>query len=532
MYERSAIVLERYFEKLFGFDKENNLRTNYENYKKLIEELKKYQGIVEEEEKIIRKFDEIATEIEEIQNEQAKIHESNLELENQRNRLFNDLGENPNLLDKKLHKIEESVQKNNNELSQLRERYVKSLVIFIERQKERNRYSRIRRTAESDYRKNIENANKVFEEISTKDMQEVKKFINLDKEEKQKEITAIMLKNGKNEKIPFNNQAIERVVKIRMNIAQKEAELYISIYDKSKKTLNELDYETIKISRIEKLLRDVSVKLTFLNVIKEYLVGFLDNERMTAINGEKAHGKLMEEAIKNFDSDMNQIANLYELIMKETTGKSTKKAYKELYNKNYLKDIEQKEKNFEKEVTNIRINMGTVINSNYWRIEGIKNIYKVFQEEISEKFNKDLSEYKIEQIEEETDSQEKDIKDQKYEKNDYYKREEDTQQHEKNKEEQDDIQEEYEEEYEEENNYDNEVYRQDSYAQYYEEDDEDDIYIFKYEEDEVDEYDDDEDEDVIIEDKIDKIIRNSRRTPSYRREENKSKGLLGKLFKK
>ena len=35
-----------------------------------------------------------------------------------------------------------------------------------------------------------------------------------------------------------------------------------------------------------------------------------------------------------------------------------------------------------------------------------------------------------------------DVKDQKYEKNDYYKREEDTQQHEKNKEEQDDIQEE------------------------------------------------------------------------------------------
>ena len=31
MYERSAIVLERYFEKVFGFNKENNLKTNYEN---------------------------------------------------------------------------------------------------------------------------------------------------------------------------------------------------------------------------------------------------------------------------------------------------------------------------------------------------------------------------------------------------------------------------------------------------------------------------------------------------------------------
>ena len=42
MYERSAIVLERYLDKLFGFDKENNLRDNFSNFKDLIEELKEY----------------------------------------------------------------------------------------------------------------------------------------------------------------------------------------------------------------------------------------------------------------------------------------------------------------------------------------------------------------------------------------------------------------------------------------------------------------------------------------------------------
>ena len=63
MYERSAIVLERYFEKLFGFHKENNLKTNYENYSKIIEELKEYQKTIEEEEKVIQKFDEVALEI-------------------------------------------------------------------------------------------------------------------------------------------------------------------------------------------------------------------------------------------------------------------------------------------------------------------------------------------------------------------------------------------------------------------------------------------------------------------------------------
>ena len=34
---------------------------------------------------------------------------------------------------------------------------------------------------------------------------------------------------------------------------------------------------------------------------------------------------------------------MYELITREISGKATKKAYKELYNKEYLKNIEEKE---------------------------------------------------------------------------------------------------------------------------------------------------------------------------------------------
>ena len=117
------------------------------------------------------------------------------------------------------------------------------------------------------------------------------------------------------------------------------------------------------------------------------------------------HTKMMKEACENFDLDMAQIKNLYDLILREIAGKSTKKAYNELYNKTYLQEIEDKEKNFEEEVNHMKI-QGTVINSNYWRIEGIKNIYEVFQKEVSEKFEKDLSEYKIEEpkeIEEDID---------------------------------------------------------------------------------------------------------------------------------
>ena len=49
MYERSAIVLERYFDKLFGFNKENNLKDSFLNFKDLIEEIKEYKSMVTEE---------------------------------------------------------------------------------------------------------------------------------------------------------------------------------------------------------------------------------------------------------------------------------------------------------------------------------------------------------------------------------------------------------------------------------------------------------------------------------------------------
>lgn len=518
MYERSAIVLERYFEKVFGFNKENNLKTNYENYRKIIEKIKGYQKVISEEEKVINKFDEVATEIEDIQNKQSNIYNSNIELENQRNKLFNDLAENPNTLDNKLQKIEQKIENNNEELKKLREKYVKAIVIFTERQKERKKYSRIRRTAEEDYMNYIDSAQKEFEDINKKDVEVIRRFIDTDKQKTKQEIINIMIKNGENERVPFIRNVIERAVEARFDIAEKEAELYINIFDRSKRILNEINNEDIKLAKAEKLLRDVSVKLSFLNINKEYIVGFLDNERMTAINGKKTHEKLMEEACKNFDEDLIQIRNLYELIIKETTGKSTKKAYKELYNKNYLREIKEKEKDFEEEVTNIKINVGTVINSNYWRIEGIKNIYQVFQEEITEKFNKDLSEFRIEEIEDlilpgneiESDDENYEEYEDTEELNDYdeYNDNEEL----NNYEEYDDTEElnDYEENYDYENDND-----------YHEEIDENEEYNNQ-----------NNDEEKLTEDQLDEIIKNSRKKASIKNEKNISKGLFGKLFKK
>ena len=83
---------------------------------------------------------------------------------------------------------------------------------------------------------------------------------------------------------------------------------------------------------------------------------------------------------ENFAEDIVQINNLYELLVKEIANKSTKKAYKELYNKNYLLGIQEKDEKFKKEKNRVNLNTATLINSNYWRIEGIKNIYTDFTE--------------------------------------------------------------------------------------------------------------------------------------------------------
>lgn len=548
MYERSAIVLENYFGKILGLNKENNLKNNYDNYNRMIDEIKEYQRIIGEEESVIEKFDESASEIEGIQNKEKKIHEINVKVEEERNELFNDLSENTSSIDQKLQKIEETIDRNNENLKELREKYVKALIIFIERQRERNKYARIHRTSETSYLSLLKQVNISFEKFDTKQIQNAKKFIDNYKIYND-ELIEIMLKNGRNERVPFDEEVIKIAVEERSKIAKEETELYISIYERMKRLLAEVNSSgTVKLAKSEKVLRDVSVKLAFLQAKKEYIVVFLDNERMSAMNGKKAHSRLMDDACKNFILDIKQIDNLYELVKKETMGKATKKAYKELYNKTYLKEIEEKEKDFEEEATNIKINMGTLINSNYWRIEGIKNVYNTFQEEVSEKFDKDLSEYRIEEIndvvEEKKEPGKSKIKTLKLEDvvNDYneddYKDNSDEGNYydddEKNDSEYQDVVFDEEEE-ESEQGYKNEKHEDDLEPYKYSYDDEEDEDYFDYDDEDEDDEDEEEkviiDDDEITEEKIDQIIKNSRKAKK-RKEGKQEIGLFGKLFKK
>lgn len=571
MYERSAIVLEKNFNTILGFDQKTNLKTIYKDFKELTEEIEDYQQILEEEDKIINEFDKVANEIRKIQQEQKKLYKSNIKLEEDRNQLFDNLDEDPEIISKKLKKIEENVAENNKKLEELRDNYVTSLTNFAQKQEERNSCSRNRRAEEKKHLQIIEKTTNNLNDIDKSIIKDLKDLINSDCENEKQEIIEIMINNGKDERVPFNKDVIQNAVETRSDIAKKEAECYINAYEKTRRLIAEINNDDVKLDKYTKTLRDISVKMAFLKAKKMYIVSFLDNERMSAINGLKAHKQLMEESCNEFKTDMEQFGNLYSLILREIAGRSSKKAYKELYNKEYLKNIEEKEKNFEQEINNIKLRAGAIINSNYWRIDEIKNIYNVFQNEVSEKFGKDLSEFKLEENNEdeivadkkpeiEDDIFKTEIPDDDVEYIEEYEYDDDYEDYEDNEEdfievnddenienedeseydedeENFDYDDEYEDvEYEDEDNEDFE----DSDDYYDEEEFEDEYNDFdddEYQEDDEDESkDDEEDEDDYEEtDNLNKKIKNTNVEPKkhgkHEKEEKKGKGLFNKFFK-
>ena len=356
MYERSAIVLERYFDNLFGLEKKDNLKVNYQNYKSTVDEIQKYQTIVGQEEEVIQKFDAVAREIQMIQKKQEKLYEANKKLEEERNKLFNNLDDESNTLNKSFKKIEDSLEKNNQELRELREKFMDFLAQFSERQKERNKFAKERRVVEAKYMTYMEEIRNDLKQISVPDVKEVRAFfLSEDTKTLEEEILKIMLDNGKNERVGFDENVLQNAISERIDIAKKEAECYIMAYERMRKLVDEVENDNIKIDKYKKNVRDLSIKMTFLTAEKEYIVAFLDNERMTVINGKDMHKKLMQDACKNFLSDIDQIHQLYELILKETAGKATKKLYKELYNYGYLQKIQKSEKSFEQEVNQLML---------------------------------------------------------------------------------------------------------------------------------------------------------------------------------
>lgn len=392
MYERSAIVLERYFDNILGYASENNLKVNFDNFCNLVEKLDKYQSCYSQEQSAIQGFDEICEAIKSIQKSQEKLYKKSAKFEFNRNLLFNTIEENPEETEKCILKIEQDIEKNIQSQKDLRVKFIDSVKEYNTRKSFLNKSKKERNIAQKEYEEILEiaraNANSINEFI----LEFARNFTGQEIKEK---LVALMLENGKNEKIPFDEEVINHAADLGLDIAQREVECYVEIYDNTFRLFDEIDKDEVKLDKFKKRIRNMRVKLNFLFAEKEYLVQFLDYERITVVNGKRAHKKLMTEACENLLLDVVQINNLYELILREIAYKSTKKGYKELYNKSYLIDIKEKEAKFKKEKNRVNLNTGTILNSNYWRIEGIKNIYTVFYNDISEVFGRDLIEFDV-----------------------------------------------------------------------------------------------------------------------------------------
>lgn len=391
MYERNAIVLERYFAKLFGYDEKSNIKSNYTIYSELVNKLEKYQEATKEEDKIIAEYDELINKIQSIQKKQDSLYKKNTKLLENRKEIFENIDENVDGLKKKLEKIEQETKNNNEEMKVNGENFILELSEFNEKSLNRNQSSRNRRIVESDYQKKLKETINNLNGISSEKVNEIKDFFksenNIHEEIEQK-----IIKNGEKEKIPFDLNVIKKAIDIQTDIEEKQTEILCSVYDKTNKLLVEIKNDTIKLDKHKKLIKDSESKLSFLNAMKEYLTLFLDNERLNIVGGQKEHKKLMDVACDNLEEDFVQIKNLYSLLTKEISGKVTKKIYKELYHPEYLYDLEEQEKEFESSISRLNV-IGTVIYPDYWRIQGMQKIYGTFKDSIQNIYQRDLSEY-------------------------------------------------------------------------------------------------------------------------------------------
>ena len=393
MYERNAIVIDRYFSNIFGYDKKNNIKVNGNNYFELVDILEKYQGASEIENNVMEEYEKIANRIKETQKREEVLDKKALKYFEKRKNLFDNLDEDEENLKKEFDEIETVIKINESEIKENSEKFVQEIKEFNEKSEIRNKCGRERRIIENDYQKILNVTIDNFNNILKEKLKQIKSFIKEeDKEQIKNQMKENITKNGAKEKVPFDSNVINKAIDTSLYIEGKKTEILLSIYEKTKKLIEEIKNDTVKIEKHKKHVKDSKSKLEFLNVITEYIILFLDNERMNTIGGEIEHRKVMNEACENLQNDLIEIQNMYSLLIKEINGKTTKKLYKELYNIEYLNELIEQEHKFEKNIS--KLNMaGTVIYPDYWRIEGMQKIYDTFKIIMKDEYEVDLSEY-------------------------------------------------------------------------------------------------------------------------------------------
>ena len=419
MYERNAIVLERYFYKIFDFNNNSNLKENYFNYRKLFESYGTLCETKKIEENSKKEFEIASKEISKLQKCQEKLYNKSAKYEYSRYIIFDNIKEKPEDIEKHLKKVNEDVQKNNEELKELGEKFVQAIISYNEKELNLKLAITERENAQKEYNDIYSRAQKCYDEISDIMIYNAKNFINSENKENRKELQDIFEENGKNERNTFDTDVILNTINKSIDIYKVEIEVYLTGIDRISRLFEEIENNSVKLEKHTKYYRDSKAKLDFLFAEKDYIVQFLDNERIGAIYDKKVHRKLMLEACKKFVIDFEQIDKLYDIILKEIAGRSTKKIYKENYNKEYLVKLESASVEPSLDTGKMRQDAIAFMNLNYWRLEGIKSVYNAFEKIVVEVYGKDLSEFipeslKINIIEEEENNSEE-LQEEKFE---------------------------------------------------------------------------------------------------------------------
>ena len=233
MYERNAIVIDRYFSNVFGYDKKNNVKNNANNYFELVNILEKYQGASEIENNVMDEFEKVANTIKSLQKKQENYEQKYLKYFGKRQNLFLSLEEDAEDLKRDFERIEEEIINNENNIKDNIVDFVESIKEFNEKSEIRNKCGRERRIIENDYQKILNATADNFNGISKDKLKEMKSFLKSeDKEFAKIEMKENISKNGAKEKVPFDENIINKAIDTSLYIEGKKAEILLSIYEK------------------------------------------------------------------------------------------------------------------------------------------------------------------------------------------------------------------------------------------------------------------------------------------------------------
>lgn len=286
MYERSAIVLERYFDTLLGYSSKYNLQDNFYNYCDLVEKLEKFQINYKKEIVAAQEFNKCVKKVKAIQSAQEKLYQRIVKLEYNRNLLFNNVEGKIDDTKRCIEKIEADVEKCNNAMKERKDEFLEILVEYSAKRHELAKCRKYKKMAENAYIEIFEKSQANFKGIISDALEIGKAFAKFDDAG---QILEKLEENGKGEKIPFNEEVMKSATIFSIEVSQKLLTIYLDIYNKMKDLLSDIDAGRARVEVEKRYVKNEKAKVDFIIAVKEYIFQFLDYERMTIIHGRKSH---------------------------------------------------------------------------------------------------------------------------------------------------------------------------------------------------------------------------------------------------